>query len=84
MSNPQQLTVRELGQNILPTSTTGLSIRLLYSRELFPRPNGRKVLHVASGFQLVGFSRVVGTSWKADDEAAKEVAQIFYGSFDWS
>ncbi|KAK4960803.1 hypothetical protein LTR66_012868 [Elasticomyces elasticus] len=37
-----------------------------------------EVVHVASAFQLVGFPHVIGTFWQADDNAAKNVAQIFY------
>lgn len=37
-------------------------------------------LHVASGFQLAGFRHVIGTLWRIDDDAAKEIAENFYRS----
>jgi tetratricopeptide (TPR) repeat protein len=37
-------------------------------------------LHVASGFQLVGFRHVIGTLWRIDDDAAQVVAADFYRS----
>jgi CHAT domain-containing protein len=35
-------------------------------------------IHVASAFQLSGFSHVVGTLWEAGDRVAVEVAKVFY------
>ena len=37
-------------------------------------------IHIASGFQLAGFSHVIGTMWKAEDSACVAVAGDFYGS----
>ena len=36
-------------------------------------------IHVASAFQLSGFSHVVGTLWEARNRAAVQIAQTFYG-----
>lgn len=35
-------------------------------------------IHIASGFQLAGFSHVLGTLWPSDDEACCKVAGEFY------
>lgn len=35
-------------------------------------------IHVASAFQLSGFSHVIGTLWEASDKAAVNVAKVFY------
>jgi tetratricopeptide (TPR) repeat protein len=35
-------------------------------------------IHVASAFQLSGFAHVVGTLWEAGDQAAVDVAKVFY------
>lgn len=35
-------------------------------------------IHIASGFQLAGFSHVLATLWKSNDEACQEVAVEFY------
>lgn len=37
-------------------------------------------IHIASGFQLAGFSHVLATLWKSQDSAAEEVAVEFYRS----
>jgi hypothetical protein len=37
-----------------------------------------EVLHLASGFQVVGFPHVIGTLWEVDDEFAAKVASDFY------
>ena len=39
---------------------------------------GQEVLHIASGFQLAGFSHVVGTLWMGDGTVGKKVAEEFY------
>ncbi|KAF8417950.1 CHAT domain-containing protein [Tirmania nivea] len=39
---------------------------------------GQEVLHIASSFQLAGFSHVVGTLWIGDDTVSKKVAEEFY------
>lgn len=35
-------------------------------------------IHIASGFQLAGFSHVLGTLWPSDDNACRKVAGEFY------
>lgn len=35
-------------------------------------------IHLASAFQLAGFSHVIGTLWGADDDAAVQIAKGFY------
>jgi CHAT domain-containing protein len=35
-------------------------------------------MHVASAFQLSGYSHVIGTLWEAGDRAAVHVAKVFY------
>jgi CHAT domain-containing protein len=35
-------------------------------------------IHVASAFQLSGYSHVIGTLWEAGDRAAVQVAKVFY------
>jgi hypothetical protein len=35
-------------------------------------------MHLASAFQLIGFRTVIGTLWKIDDDAAKDLADDFY------
>jgi CHAT domain-containing protein len=35
-------------------------------------------IHIASGFQLAGFSHVLATLWAAQDTAAQSVAVEFY------
>lgn len=35
-------------------------------------------IHIASGFQLTGFSHVLGTLWSSDDDACRRVAGEFY------
>lgn len=37
-------------------------------------------IHIASGFQLAGFSHVLATQWESDDVACRRVAGEFYGS----
>jgi hypothetical protein len=37
-----------------------------------------EVISVATGFQLAGFSHVIGTMWNANDQAAVDVARKFY------
>ncbi|KAL0631008.1 hypothetical protein Q9L58_010144 [Maublancomyces gigas] len=37
-------------------------------------------IHIASGFQLAGFSHVLGTMWKSNDVACRDVAVAFYRS----
>jgi hypothetical protein len=37
-------------------------------------------IHIASGFQLAGFSHVIGTMWKASDISCVSVAGDFYAS----
>lgn len=36
------------------------------------------MIHIASAFQLSGFSHVIGSLWEADDEAAVQVTKEFY------
>lgn len=38
-----------------------------------------EVISIATGFQLVAFSHVIGTMWNASDEAAVDAAREFYG-----
>jgi len=54
----------------LSACTTALSEGLLADESL----------HVASGFQLVGFRHVIGTLWRIDDDAAPGIAENFYRS----
>ncbi|KAI5844068.1 CHAT domain-containing protein [Morchella snyderi] len=35
-------------------------------------------IHIASGFQLAGFSHVLGTLWESDDNACMEISRDFY------
>lgn len=35
-------------------------------------------IHIASGFQLAGFSHVLGTRWNSNDSACRQVAVDFY------
>lgn len=35
-------------------------------------------IHIASGFQLAGFSHVLATLWESDDGACRQVAGVFY------
>lgn len=37
-----------------------------------------EIIHMASGFQLAGFSHVIGTMWTVDDNTALNVARNFY------
>ena len=37
-----------------------------------------ETIHVASAFQLAGFSNVIGTLWSIDDGAARRVAEFWY------
>jgi tetratricopeptide (TPR) repeat protein len=37
-----------------------------------------EVLHIASGFQVAGFSHVIGTMWNSDDKCCAFVAEEFY------
>jgi ankyrin repeat protein/tetratricopeptide (TPR) repeat protein len=37
-----------------------------------------EVIHVANGFQLIGFPHVIGTMWEADNRAAVDIAGVFY------
>lgn len=39
-----------------------------------------KSIHIASGFQLAGFSHVLGTLWESNDDACRRVAREFYRS----
>lgn len=54
----------------LSACTTALSEGLLADESL----------HVASGFQLVGFRHVIGTLWRIDDDVAPGIAENFYRS----
>ncbi|MEU6378085.1 CHAT domain-containing protein [Streptomyces sp. NPDC046909] len=38
-----------------------------------------EALHLAGSLQLAGFSQVIGTLWRADDEASAEIAAGVYG-----
>lgn len=35
-------------------------------------------IHIASGFQLAGFSHVLGTLWESNDAGCRQVAVDFY------
>lgn len=35
-------------------------------------------IHIASGFQLAGFSHVLATLWESNDAACRQVAREFY------
>lgn len=39
-----------------------------------------ETIHIAAGFQLLGFPRVVATLWEADGEAANTITKSFYKS----
>ncbi|KAB5581174.1 CHAT domain-containing protein [Coniochaeta sp. 2T2.1] len=39
-----------------------------------------EAVHLTTGFQLAGFPHVVGTLWQADDDAAVDIAELFYTS----
>jgi CHAT domain-containing protein len=36
-------------------------------------------IHIASSFQLAGFTHVIGTLWETEDETCRELAGAFYG-----
>ncbi|OKP10037.1 hypothetical protein PENSUB_4502 [Penicillium subrubescens] len=38
-----------------------------------------EVIHLASGFQIAGFSHVIASMWPTDDDACAEMATGFYG-----
>ncbi|KAJ5772185.1 hypothetical protein N7520_002714 [Penicillium odoratum] len=38
-----------------------------------------EVIHLASGFQVAGFSHVIASMWQTDDDACEKMARGFYG-----
>jgi len=37
-----------------------------------------EAIHITSAFQLIGYRHVVGSLWPIDDEAARQIAKVFY------
>lgn len=37
-----------------------------------------EVIHLASGFQVAGFSHVIASMWQTDDDACEKMARGFY------
>jgi CHAT domain-containing protein len=74
---PERLTVRDIADMSLKRA------ELIYLSACHTADNESEelmdeVIHLASTLQMVGFPHVVGTMWKAYDEAANSVARIFF------
>ncbi|WP_181788748.1 CHAT domain-containing protein, partial [Streptomyces phytophilus] len=49
---------------------------------LGPRALADEALHVVGAFHMAGFTHVIGTFWRVDDEISPAVARHFYGTDD--
>lgn len=66
-------------QTVRPNGTHNLAyLSACISGDNSSEDLGQEVLHIASGFQLAGFSHVVGTLWMGEDSVSKKVAEEFY------
>ncbi|RPB29293.1 hypothetical protein L211DRAFT_831970 [Terfezia boudieri ATCC MYA-4762] len=66
-------------QTVRPNGTHNLAyLSACISGDNSSEDLGQEVLHIASGFQLAGFSHVVGTLWMGDETVSKKVAEEFY------
>jgi hypothetical protein len=76
-NSPDILTVRDLDATTLDGAhlafLSACSTAENHSVELLD-----EVIHLSSAFLLVGFPHVIGTMWKANDEAANHLCRSFY------
>lgn len=76
-SGPGKLTVQSISALNIPNA------QIVYLSACCTADNASAALadesiHIASGFQLAGFSHVLATRWQADDAACRSVARVFY------
>ncbi|KAF8541463.1 CHAT domain-containing protein [Trichophaea hybrida] len=79
-SEPDSLTARDIFDH---TSVEWSGAQLAYLSACSTADNSNveladEVIHIASAFQLAGFSHVLATMWKARDDICSEVAVEFY------
>ena len=78
-AEPEMLTMAELASLNMPAGKAKLAF--LSACETAENPSGKlqdEVIHLASGFQLLGFPHVVATLWPASNKAAAAIAEGFY------
>lgn len=80
----ETLTVKEISaarpfQPLRPNGTYNLAyLSACISADNLSEDLAEEVLHIASGFQLAGFSHVVGTLWMGEHTVSKKIAEEFY------